>query len=65
MVFYKKLDDLSQKINKKSRDDKLKRKIARKEKEKYMKYFNSTKVAEFIIEKALDIKTNKKYFWHN
>ena len=65
MVFYKNLSDLSEKINKISRDDKLRRKIAKKGKEKYMKYFNSTKVAEFIIEKALQIKSKNKYFWHN
>ena len=65
MVFYKNLSDLSEKIKKISRDDKLRRKIAKKGKEKYMKYFNSTKVAEFIIEKTLDLKNKNKYFWHN
>ena len=29
-----------------------------------MKYFNSELVAEFIINKTLDINKNKKYFWH-
>ena len=28
-----------------------------------MKYFNSTKVAEFMINKTLEIKTNNKYLW--
>ena len=28
-------------------------------------YFNSTAVAEFIINKTLDINNKKKYFWHN
>ncbi len=65
MVFYKNLSDLSEKIQKISRDDKLRRKIAKKGKEKYMKYFNSTKVAEFIIDKGLDLKNKNKYFWHN
>ena len=64
MVFYKNLSDLSEN-SKISRDDKLRRKIAKKGKEKYMKYFNSTKVAEFIIDKGLDLKNNNKYFWHN
>ena len=31
-------------------------------KKKYMKYFNSTKVANFIINKTLEIK-DKKYLW--
>ena len=65
MVFYKNLNDLAEKIQKISRDDKLRRKIAKKGKNKYMKYFNSTKVAEFIIDKGLDLKNKNKYFWHN
>ena len=65
MVFYKNLDDLADKIQKISRDDQMRRKIAKKGKEKYMKYFNSTKVAEFIIDKGLDLKNKNKYFWHN
>ncbi len=65
MVFYKNLDDLAEKIQKISRNDQMRRKIAKKGKEKYMKYFNSTKVAEFIIDKGLDLKNKNKYFWHN
>ena len=63
MVFYKNVDDLSEKIKKISGDDKLRRKIGKNGKEKYMKYFNSTKVAEFIINKTLEIKTNNEYLW--
>ena len=63
MVFYKNLNDLSEKICKISGDDKLRRKIGQNGKDKYMKYFNSTKVAEFIINKTLEIKTNNKYLW--
>ena len=64
MVFYKNLSDLSEKILKISRDEKLRKKIAKKGKEKYMKYFNSTIVADFIINKTLEINDKKKYFWH-
>ena len=42
-------------------DDVIRRKIAKKGRDKYFKYFNSTIVAEFIINKSLNI--NKKYFW--
>ena len=63
MVFYKNVDDLSEKIKKISGDDKLRRKIGKNGKKKYMKYFNSTKVAEFIINKTLEIKTNNEYLW--
>ena len=63
MVFYKNISDLSEKILKISRDEKLRKKIGRAGKNKYLKYFNSTNVANFILQKTLDIKTNKKYFW--
>ena len=65
MVFYKNISDLSEKIIKISRDDKLRKKIGKNGKDKYLKYFNSTLVADFIINKTLDINKNKKYFWHN
>ena len=65
MVFYKNENDLSEKILKISRDEKLRKSIGRKGKNKYMKFFNSTKVAEFIINKTLDIESKKKYYWHN
>ena len=28
-----------------------------------MKHFNSDLVSEYIIDKTLDIKSNKKYLW--
>jgi len=65
MVFYKNINDLSEKILKISKDEKLRRQIAKNGKNKYMKYFNSTNVAEFIINKTLDINNKKKYFWHD
>ncbi len=63
MVFYKDLSDLSEKIQKISRDEKLRKKIAKNGKKKYMKYFNSNEVAEFIINKTLERKITKKYLW--
>ncbi len=65
MVFYKNISDLSEKIIKISRDEKLRKKIAKAGKKKYMKYFNSNVVADYIINKTLDIKKNKKFFWHD
>ena len=62
MVFYKNVNDLSDKITKISRDDKLRKSIAQKGKRKYMKYFNSTIVANYIINKTLDLN-DKKYLW--
>jgi glycosyltransferase involved in cell wall biosynthesis len=63
MVFYKSINDLSEKISRISSDERLRKKIARKGKHKYMKYFNSDLVSEYIIDKTLDIKSNKKYLW--
>ncbi len=65
MVFYKNVNDLSEKILKISRDEKLRKSIARKGKKKYMKYFNSTLVADFIINKTLGRENKKKYLWYD
>ena len=65
MVFYKDINDLSENILKISRDDKIRRKIARKGKEKYMKYFNSDLVAEYIVNKTMNIKSKKTFLWQN
>ena len=64
MVFYKNLNDLSEKILMIAKDEKLRKKIAMNGKKKYMKHFNSTNVAEFIINKSLDINNKKRYLWH-
>tara|TARA_Y100000389_G_scaffold28891_1_gene24658 strand:+ start:1205 stop:3337 length:2133 start_codon:yes stop_codon:yes gene_type:complete len=63
MIFYNNVSDLSEKVLKISRDEKLRKKIARNGKIKYMKYFNSNKVAQFIIEKSLNVNNRNKYFW--
>ena len=65
MVFYANVNDLSEKISKISRDDKLRRLIAKKGKDKYTKYFNSNLVADFIINKTFDFNNKKKYLWHD
>jgi len=64
MVFYKNISDLSEKIEKISEDEKLRKLIGRKGKAKYMKYFNSTLVADFIIKKTFNIKDKRTYLWH-
>ena len=65
MVFYSNLNDLSEKISRISRDDKLRRSIAKKGKIKYTKYFNSNLVANFIINKTFDINNKIKYLWYD
>jgi len=63
MVFYKNISDLSEKIIKLTRDDKLRRSIGHKGKLKYLKYFNSTLVSEFIIDRSMGYRSKKKYLW--
>ena len=64
MVFYKNVNDLSEKILKISRDEKIRKSIGKKGKKKYMKYFNSTLVADYIINKTLGRDSKKRYLWH-
>ena len=63
IVTYNNINDLSKKIEKYSNDDALRMKIAKKGRNKYFKFFNSTIIAEFIINKTFNIK--KKYYWEN
>ena len=65
MVFYKSIDDLSEQIIKISSDENLRKKMGKAGKAKYMKYFNSDLVSEYIINKTLNLKNNKRYLWEN
>ena len=61
LVFYKNIEDLSEKMQKLSLDDNLRKKIAKKGWMKYHKYFNSSIIANYIIDRTLGIKS--KYYW--
>ncbi len=61
IVTYKNIPDLSEKIIKYSYDNKKRKEIARKGRDKYFKYFNSKEIADFIINKTFS--KNKKYYW--
>jgi len=63
IVLYKNIYDLSEKLNKYKRDKKQRTKIARNGKQKYLKYFNSTLVADYIINKSLNLKKNNIFLW--
>jgi glycosyltransferase involved in cell wall biosynthesis len=63
IVFYRDINDLSEKILKISKDEKLRKQIARAGKLKYTKYFNSTIVADYIIKKTFNLNTRGKYLW--
>ena len=61
MIFYKDIHDLSDKIKRFTSNDKDWRKIAQKGHKKYHKYFNSSLVAKYIIDRSFGY--NSKYYW--
>ena len=62
IITYKNINDLAEKIDKYSNDDKLRKLIAKNGRNKYFKYFNSTIIADFIIKKTFS-KRHKKFYW--
>jgi hypothetical protein len=63
VVFYNSSNDLTKKINFYLNKTKLRNKIAKKGKEKYLKHLNSSKVASYIVKKTLNIKDKEKFIW--
>ena len=61
IITYTNTNDLVEKIKKFKKDDRRRRQIAKNGKNKYLKIFNSSNVANFIISKTFDVK--KKLFW--
>jgi glycosyltransferase involved in cell wall biosynthesis len=64
IITYKNISDLANKIKKFSDNDNLRMKIAKNGRDKYFKYFNSTLIAKYILNKTLNIPTKKNY-WEN
>ena len=62
-VFYKDINDLAEKILKYKKDNKKRKQIAKNGKLKYMKYFNSDIVSQYMIDKTFDFKSKNKYIW--
>jgi len=62
IVTYKNLSDLAKKIIKYTKNDKLRKIIAKNGWKKYHKYFNSKIISKFIISKTLKLKT-PKFYW--
>ena len=63
VIFYNSLNDLSKKIIKYSKNEKLSKQISINGKKKYLKYFNSTIVAEYIVSKGINRKSSNKFIW--
>ena len=62
-IFYKNLDDLSEKLNYFKNNSNLRKKYARNGKKKYFDYFNSTIIAKYIIAKSFDVNIKKPLIW--
>ena len=62
IITYKNINDLAKKIIRFNKNDKLRKKIAKRGREKYHKFFNSKIVADYIINKTFKIHS-KEYFW--
>jgi hypothetical protein len=58
VVFYNNIDDLASKIIFYSKNDKLRKKIAKNGKKKYFKLFNGNKIAKHIVDISLGNKSN-------
>ena len=60
---YKNYSDLVEKINKYKRNEKDRKEIAKNGKLKYLKFFNSSKVAKFILNKTYQINDKENFLW--
>ena len=65
LVFYNNINDLSEKMQKLSADDDMRKKIAKKGWIKYHKYFNSQIVADYMIDKIFYQNEKNKTLWDN
>jgi glycosyltransferase involved in cell wall biosynthesis len=58
IIFYNNVDDLADKIKFYSRNDKLRKSIAKNGKDKYFKLFNETRVSKYLIDTSLGKNTS-------
>ena len=65
LVFYRNIDDLSEKMQKLSSDDVMRKKIAKRGWLKYHKCFNSKIVSDYMIGKIFNLNTKNKTLWDN
>ena len=63
IIFYNNMNDLSYKINKYKKDIKEAKTIAKNGRNTYIKNFNSTIVADFILSKTFDYKSKNRFIW--
>ena len=63
VIFYKNINDLNKKILKYKNNDSLRNKVAMKGMHKYHKHMNSEIVANYIIQRTLNLKSKKQFIW--
>ena len=63
VIFYNTLNDLSDKIEFYSKNDKIRKKVAKAGRDKYHKNFDSKIVAQYMINKTMGYKTKQKFIW--
>ena len=64
IVLYDDLDDLGYKLLKYKKDKKRRIEIAKKGRDYYLKEFNSTKVADFMLSKLFNHEDKQNYAWN-
>ena len=62
-INYKDIDDLSYKLNKYQKNQFERKKISEAGQKFYLKYINSTLVADFILSKTFDYKSKYTFIW--
>ena len=63
VVFYKSIDDLSNKIEFYSQNHKIRKEIAKNGRKKYHENFDSKIIAQYIIDKTMGYESKQKFMW--
>ena len=63
VIFYRNINDLSEKLNYFKENDSLRRKIAKKGQIKYFEYFDNKIISNYILNKVFDFKIKDKFNW--
>ena len=63
IVTYKNIEDLSYKLNKYKKDSKERKRIAKNGRDTYIKNFNSTIIADYILSTIFDYKSKNNFVW--
>jgi hypothetical protein len=63
IITYNDINDLSYKLNKYKKDVRERKIIAKNGRNKYIKFFNSKVISEFIIDKTFGFTNKKKFLW--